>query len=189
VELYLHSRNTPSRRGAQLKHRDNFTFYLYSAQCSQSGADMTGELTPCIPTPVWMCVTGIIISLAFLFVLATPPPRQTPSAQSQDRYLNPLIHQRGSRGIVQSDLFQFVTRVAFAIYIVLVETSSVQVTRTTLVSEVLRSARRDCDCVEMALIRKWHIVSCHLCGMLTVLNWGTLCLIWLLEMAPATFVM
>jgi hypothetical protein len=26
VELYLHSRNTPSWRGAQLKHRDNFTF-------------------------------------------------------------------------------------------------------------------------------------------------------------------
>jgi len=28
VELYLHSPNTPSWRGAQLKHRDNFTFYL-----------------------------------------------------------------------------------------------------------------------------------------------------------------
>jgi hypothetical protein len=26
VELYLHSPNTPSWRGAQLKHRDNFTF-------------------------------------------------------------------------------------------------------------------------------------------------------------------
>jgi hypothetical protein len=26
VELYLHSLNTPSRRGDQLKHRDNFTF-------------------------------------------------------------------------------------------------------------------------------------------------------------------
>jgi hypothetical protein len=29
VELYLHSPNTPSWRGAQLKHRNNFTFYLY----------------------------------------------------------------------------------------------------------------------------------------------------------------
>jgi len=30
VELYLHSPNTPSWRGAQLKHRDNFTVpYLY----------------------------------------------------------------------------------------------------------------------------------------------------------------
>jgi hypothetical protein len=29
VELYLHSPNTPSLRGFQLKHRDNFTFYLY----------------------------------------------------------------------------------------------------------------------------------------------------------------
>jgi hypothetical protein len=28
VELYLHSPNTPSWRGAQLKHRDNFTVYL-----------------------------------------------------------------------------------------------------------------------------------------------------------------
>jgi hypothetical protein len=29
VELYLHSPNTPPWRGAQLKHRDNLTFYLY----------------------------------------------------------------------------------------------------------------------------------------------------------------
>jgi hypothetical protein len=28
VELYLHSPNTPSWRGAQGEHRDNFTFYL-----------------------------------------------------------------------------------------------------------------------------------------------------------------
>jgi len=27
VELYLHSPNTPSWRGAQLKHSDNFNFY------------------------------------------------------------------------------------------------------------------------------------------------------------------
>jgi hypothetical protein len=30
VELYLHSPNTPSWRGAHLKHRDNCTFYLWS---------------------------------------------------------------------------------------------------------------------------------------------------------------
>jgi hypothetical protein len=29
VELYLHCPKTPSWRGAQLKHRDNFTFHLY----------------------------------------------------------------------------------------------------------------------------------------------------------------
>jgi hypothetical protein len=29
VELYLHSPNTPSWRGTQLKHRDNFTFYMH----------------------------------------------------------------------------------------------------------------------------------------------------------------
>jgi hypothetical protein len=28
MELYLHCPNTPSWRGAQLKHRVNFTFYL-----------------------------------------------------------------------------------------------------------------------------------------------------------------
>jgi hypothetical protein len=28
VELYLHYPNTPSWRGAQLKHRDNFNFYI-----------------------------------------------------------------------------------------------------------------------------------------------------------------
>jgi len=28
VKLYLHSPNTPSLRGAQLKHRDKFTFTL-----------------------------------------------------------------------------------------------------------------------------------------------------------------
>jgi hypothetical protein len=29
VEPYIHSPNTPSWRRAYLKHRDNFTFYLY----------------------------------------------------------------------------------------------------------------------------------------------------------------
>jgi hypothetical protein len=29
VELYLHSPHTPSWRGAQGEHRDNFTFYLF----------------------------------------------------------------------------------------------------------------------------------------------------------------
>jgi hypothetical protein len=29
MELYLHYPNTPSMRDAQLRHRDNFTFYLY----------------------------------------------------------------------------------------------------------------------------------------------------------------
>jgi hypothetical protein len=28
VELYIHSPNTPSWRGAQLKHRENFTFII-----------------------------------------------------------------------------------------------------------------------------------------------------------------
>jgi hypothetical protein len=37
VELYLHSTNTPSWRGALLKHRDNFTLpYLYPRQPATS---------------------------------------------------------------------------------------------------------------------------------------------------------
>jgi hypothetical protein len=30
LELYLHSPNTPSWRGAHLKHRDNFTFTFFN---------------------------------------------------------------------------------------------------------------------------------------------------------------
>jgi len=30
VKQYLHSPNTPSWRGAHLKHRDNFTFTFYT---------------------------------------------------------------------------------------------------------------------------------------------------------------
>jgi hypothetical protein len=33
VELYLHSPNTPSWRGAQGEHRDNFTF-TFTMECS-----------------------------------------------------------------------------------------------------------------------------------------------------------
>jgi hypothetical protein len=45
VELYLHSSNTPSWRGAQREHRDNFTFtftltsftlYILCTICSKS---------------------------------------------------------------------------------------------------------------------------------------------------------
>jgi hypothetical protein len=33
MKIYLHSYNTPSWRGAQLKHRDNFTFNSYLYLC------------------------------------------------------------------------------------------------------------------------------------------------------------
>jgi hypothetical protein len=39
VELYLHSPNTPSWRGAQLQHRDNFAFFTY-------GVDMNTAIAP-----------------------------------------------------------------------------------------------------------------------------------------------
>jgi hypothetical protein len=39
VELYLHSSNTLSRRDAQLKHRDNFTFTFYARGCIQKFPD------------------------------------------------------------------------------------------------------------------------------------------------------
>jgi hypothetical protein len=37
VEPYFHSPNTPSWRGAQLKHRNNFTFYLWPMQRENIG--------------------------------------------------------------------------------------------------------------------------------------------------------
>jgi hypothetical protein len=36
VEIYLHSPNTPSWRGAQLKHRDDFPFTFFLAQIARS---------------------------------------------------------------------------------------------------------------------------------------------------------
>jgi hypothetical protein len=39
VELLLHSHNTPSWRGAQLKHRDNFTFtftFTFKEKCLEN---------------------------------------------------------------------------------------------------------------------------------------------------------
>jgi hypothetical protein len=37
VELYLHSPNTPSWRGAQLRHRDNFYLFITIKSCWQNG--------------------------------------------------------------------------------------------------------------------------------------------------------
>jgi hypothetical protein len=48
VELYLHSPNMPSRRGAQLNHRDNFTFQ--HRQYSDQAMGWT--------TGVWILVRG-----------------------------------------------------------------------------------------------------------------------------------
>jgi hypothetical protein len=35
MEIYIHSLNTPSWRGAQLKHRDNFTFAFYEKKMTK----------------------------------------------------------------------------------------------------------------------------------------------------------
>jgi hypothetical protein len=45
VELYIHSPNTPSWIGAQLKHRDNFTFifYLYTITLINSGTALVSK--------------------------------------------------------------------------------------------------------------------------------------------------
>jgi hypothetical protein len=37
VEVYLHSPNTPSWRGAQGEHRDNFTFYFIKIYSLKTG--------------------------------------------------------------------------------------------------------------------------------------------------------
>jgi hypothetical protein len=49
--LYLHSPNSPSWRGAQLKHRDNFTFYLYVQILSLAPYSQT--LSVYVLTLVW----------------------------------------------------------------------------------------------------------------------------------------
>jgi hypothetical protein len=41
AEAYLHSPNTPSWRGAQLKHRDNFTFRKHEPTSKQNGSKHT----------------------------------------------------------------------------------------------------------------------------------------------------
>jgi hypothetical protein len=43
VELYFHSPNTPSWRGAQLKHRDNFTHYVGSSVHREGLAKASSE--------------------------------------------------------------------------------------------------------------------------------------------------
>jgi hypothetical protein len=40
VELYLHSPNMPSWRGAQLKHRGNFTFTFFIRKIVSEGVDL-----------------------------------------------------------------------------------------------------------------------------------------------------
>jgi hypothetical protein len=43
VELYLHSPDMPSWYGAQLKHRDNFTFTFYWLNCVLASKSVTGS--------------------------------------------------------------------------------------------------------------------------------------------------
>jgi hypothetical protein len=43
VELYIHSPNTPSWGGAQLKHRDNFTFTFNMKICIQTRWSSTSQ--------------------------------------------------------------------------------------------------------------------------------------------------
>jgi hypothetical protein len=44
MELYLHSSNMPSWRVAQLKPRENFTFYLYlTVMCYDSSPELLNE--------------------------------------------------------------------------------------------------------------------------------------------------
>jgi hypothetical protein len=52
VELYIHSPNTPSWHGAQLKHRDNFTFTLLDDEWSASRSGL------CAPGKWSLVLTG-----------------------------------------------------------------------------------------------------------------------------------
>jgi hypothetical protein len=49
MELYLHSPNTPSLRGAQLKHRDKFTFAFTFTFLLSSFLGSTAQLRPWPP--------------------------------------------------------------------------------------------------------------------------------------------
>jgi hypothetical protein len=46
VELYFHSPNTPSWRGTQLKHRDNFTFTFTSRNSTGGGGWNSTRVAP-----------------------------------------------------------------------------------------------------------------------------------------------
>jgi hypothetical protein len=104
VELYLHSSNTPSWRGAQLKHRDNFTFvgltgilkllyfcFIYSCilykfinphftECSMHSESIEYTCSPKPPLCVCVCT----------FVL--PPANQKPSSHQNSCVPTPLLN-------------------------------------------------------------------------------------------------
>jgi hypothetical protein len=64
VELYLHSPNTSPWRGAQLKHRDNFTFFTFYTEAAQSSEttvtssphSATSQKTPYESYSQWRCL-------------------------------------------------------------------------------------------------------------------------------------
>jgi hypothetical protein len=58
VELYLHSPSTPPWRGAQLKYRDNFTFYLLT---SDSGCQNVGFGTGDVDRSGWAVIALVVI--------------------------------------------------------------------------------------------------------------------------------
>jgi len=73
VELYLHFPNTPPWRGAQLKHRDNFTFCLYtqifhlSLLFGFSGPKYYGHFSSlvCATSPVHSILLDLITIITF----------------------------------------------------------------------------------------------------------------------------
>jgi hypothetical protein len=68
VELYLHSPNTPSRRGAQQEHRDNFTFYLFMYACVCVCVCMYVCVYVCMYVCMYVCTYVQVGSLVSLFL-------------------------------------------------------------------------------------------------------------------------
>jgi hypothetical protein len=62
VELYRHSPNTPSWRGAQLKHRDNFTFtFTFTFLMLRQQTDVIRKLKHILVSPLhWYIFTCLI---------------------------------------------------------------------------------------------------------------------------------
>jgi len=81
MELYLQSPSTPPERGDQLKHRDNFTFYLYlpldkilsQFHLSPTIVTMLSYLPVCLSSGRFPRCFSVIVLYAFhaFLVLAT----------------------------------------------------------------------------------------------------------------------
>jgi hypothetical protein len=95
MELYIHFPNTPSWRGAQLTHRDNFTFYLYLTNML-----FLSFTDPNIPTcKLCTCQLQLIVTRIFDYFALSLFKKQSPEQQVYEAKLVALTRN----GDVQTD--------------------------------------------------------------------------------------